>query len=200
MVAALDIGAVGYASERQVLDLMGLVSPEILDLGPEMGFQEMVDSGAWLQVAGRERRTGPITWSTAARARRAGTGRTVTGVRFELLDTCIIEGVGLREPQPWTVALYRLVSGRQQGQILGRRVVLRRQPLDHHHAHVVVEGPVRRRRPAPGRRSSSAISSAGRSAWHSWTAWISRSRPNSTGVVLARRLAGGSPGVRSRRR
>ena len=37
-------------------------------------------------------------------------GRTVRGVRFQLLETCIIEGMGLREPQPWTVALYRLVS------------------------------------------------------------------------------------------
>ncbi len=37
-------------------------------------------------------------------------GRVIDGVRFELVDTCVIHGVGLREPQPWTVALYRLVS------------------------------------------------------------------------------------------
>jgi hypothetical protein len=36
-------------------------------------------------------------------------GRTVRGVRVELLDTCVIKGLGLNEPQPWTVALYRLV-------------------------------------------------------------------------------------------
>jgi len=110
VIAALDIGAVGYASERRVLDLMGLVSPEILELGQRIGFQEMVASGAWLETrelgSGRrpdyfvDRSEGPPRWE----------GKTVHGVRFELIDTCIIEGVGLREPQPWTVALYRLVS------------------------------------------------------------------------------------------
>lgn len=110
VVAALDIGAVGYASDRRVLDLMGLVSPEILAVGQKMGFPEMVASGDWVPVreatSGRradyfvDRAEGPPRWE----------GRTVHGVRFELLDTCILEGVGLREPQPWTVALYRLVS------------------------------------------------------------------------------------------
>ncbi|MBU8870240.1 MAG: hypothetical protein KOO60_05110 [Gemmatimonadales bacterium] len=126
VVAALDIGALGYVSERRVLDLMGLVSPEILSLGSETGFQEMVESGDWLkvnsldalqgarpQVDARQpdgsavnrpnffvdRCEGPARWE----------GRTVHGVRFELLDTCTISGVGLREPQPWTIALYRLV-------------------------------------------------------------------------------------------
>jgi len=110
VVAALDIGAVGYASERRVLDLMGLVSPEILAVGQVEGFQAMVESGSWLKVieqgSGRradyfvDRSQGPPRW----------TDRELHGVRFELLDTCIIEGVGLREPGPWTVALYRLVS------------------------------------------------------------------------------------------
>ena len=109
MIAALDIGAVGFASDRTVLDLMGLVSPEILALGQGMGFTEMVESGAWLKVAGSadgppdflvDRSEGLPRW----------TGRTVHGVRFELLDSCQIEGMGLTEPQPWTVALYRLVE------------------------------------------------------------------------------------------
>ena len=101
-VAALDIGTVGYASERRVLDLMGLVSPELLDLGHELGFEEMVASGAWLDVTVPDylvdRTEGSPRWA----------GRTVRGVHFELLRTCEIAGVGLREPQPWTVALYRL--------------------------------------------------------------------------------------------
>jgi hypothetical protein len=109
VVAALDIGAVGYASDRPVLDLMGLVSPEILEVGREQGFQEMVRNATWMQVAestsGRradyfvDRSEGEPRWE----------GRTIDGVTFELLDTCILKGVGLREPQPWTVALYRLV-------------------------------------------------------------------------------------------
>ena len=105
VVAAIDIGAVGLGSDREVLDLMGLVSPEILTLGHELGFEAMVTSGAWLEAGGR--RPGYLVDRSEGAPRWAG--RTVRGVRFELLDTCVIEGLGLNEPQPWTVALYRLV-------------------------------------------------------------------------------------------
>jgi hypothetical protein len=108
VVAALDIGAVGFASERQVLDLMGLVSPEILELGRGMGFAEMVESGVWLHPANGPRPTWLVDRCEGA---PRWAGRTVGGVHFELLDTCTMRGVGLREPQPWTVALYRLDSG-----------------------------------------------------------------------------------------
>ena len=110
VIAALDIGAVGYASERRVLDLMGLVSPEILELGQKIGFQEMVASGAWLETreAGSGRR--PDYFVDRSEGEPRWDGKIMYGIRFELLDTCILEGVGLREPQPWTVALYRLVS------------------------------------------------------------------------------------------
>ena len=105
VVAALDIGAIGYGSDRAVLDLMGLVSPEILELAQEMGFEELVESGDWLAVGSRapdylvDRSEGAPRW----------VGRTVRGIRFELLDTCVIKGLGLNESQAWTVALYRLV-------------------------------------------------------------------------------------------
>jgi hypothetical protein len=102
VVAALDIGAVGYGSQRQVLDLMGLVSPQILDLGREMGFADMVASGDWLTVATPDylvdRTDGAPRWP----------GVQKHGWGFELLRTCQIAGVGLREPQTWTIALYRL--------------------------------------------------------------------------------------------
>jgi hypothetical protein len=107
IIAALDIGALAYGSDRHVLDLMGLVSPEILDMGRQMGFHEMVESGIWLrseQKEGRvpawfvDRTEGPPRWD----------GHVIRGVAFELVDTCTIHGVGLTEPQDWTVAIYRL--------------------------------------------------------------------------------------------
>lgn len=102
VVAALDIGAVGWASQRRVLDLMGLVSPRLMELGRRLGFEEMVAGGRWLEVEVPDylvdRTAGPPRW----------VDRTVRGVRFELLRTCTLAGVGLREPEPWTVALYRL--------------------------------------------------------------------------------------------
>ncbi len=108
VIAALDIGAVGYGSERRVLDLMGLVSPEVLEVGVELGFQEMVTSGAWLKLGPDG--SHPDYFIDRAEGEPRWAGRTVDGVRFDLLETCLISGVGLRETQPWTVALYRLVS------------------------------------------------------------------------------------------
>ncbi len=108
VIAALDIGALGYASDRQVLDLMGLVSPEILHLGTSMGFAKMVESGDWLLIATNGRRASYFVDRSQGNPR--WTDRVVHGVRFELMNTCQLNGVGLREEGPWTVALYRLVS------------------------------------------------------------------------------------------
>jgi hypothetical protein len=107
VIAALDIGALAYGSDRKVLDLMGLVSPEIMAIGRQAGFQEMVASGLWLRPDLRQgpvpewfvdRWLGPPRWQD----------QTIHGVHFELVDTCALGGVGLREPEAWTVALYRL--------------------------------------------------------------------------------------------
>lgn len=107
VVAALDIGAIAYGSDRRVLDLMGLVSPDIMIMGRQMGFAEMVESGLWLRNDHRDgpvprwfvdRHEGPPRWD----------GKTLHGVTFQLLDTCTIHGVGLREQQDWTVATYEL--------------------------------------------------------------------------------------------
>ncbi|MBK7703309.1 MAG: hypothetical protein IPI34_10660 [bacterium] len=106
VVAALDIGAVGYASERRIMDLAGLVSPGVRSLGRDMGFEAMVASGRWLELEVPDylfdRTPGPPRWA----------GRTVDGVEFVLLETCGIASVGLREADPWTYALYRLVDRR----------------------------------------------------------------------------------------
>lgn len=110
VVAALDIGAVGYVSERRVLDLMGLISPEVLAVGQDLGFQAMVESGAWLNIPAGGDGGPPDYFVDRSEGEPRWAGRTVRGVRFELLDTCEIGGVGLREPQIWTVALYRLTG------------------------------------------------------------------------------------------
>jgi len=101
-IAALDIGALGFASERRILDLAGLVSPDARALGLEMGFEQMVASGRWLSLG----RPGYLFDRTEGEPRWAG--RTIDGVTFELLDTCGIDGVGLAESGTWTYALYRL--------------------------------------------------------------------------------------------
>jgi hypothetical protein len=110
-VAALDIGALGLVSDRPVVDLMGLVSPEIRAMGRESGFAAMVESGDWVPVlAAQGAPGGHLYFVDRTEDGPRWEGREVAGYRFELLDTCLLRGVGLREPQPWTVALYRLVS------------------------------------------------------------------------------------------
>ncbi len=104
VVAALDIGALGYASERRVLDLMGLVSPEILEIGRDLGFAEMVEGGQWLQA----RSDPPDYFVDRAEEPDRWAGRVVGDTRFSLLQSCELGGVGLRETQTWYVALYRL--------------------------------------------------------------------------------------------
>jgi len=102
VVACIDVGALGWASERRIVDLAGLVSPELLAVGRREGFPAMVASGAWLDVVRPDylvdRTDGPPRWA----------GRSAHGITFTLLRTCTIRGLGLSEPQPWTVALYRL--------------------------------------------------------------------------------------------
>ena len=112
VVAAVDIGALGYASDRRVLDLMGLVSPRVMELGLEMGFEEMVTSGAWLELKtpSGEPESAPDYFVDRSEGMPRWDGKILHGIRFELLDTCVISGLGLSEPQPWTVALYRLVA------------------------------------------------------------------------------------------
>lgn len=101
-VACLDIGALGWSSERRIVDLAGLVSPELLDLGRARGFPEMIESGAWLDVVRPDylvdRTDGPPRWD----------GRVVRGVTFTRLRDCVVPGLGVTEPQRWTVTLYRL--------------------------------------------------------------------------------------------
>ncbi|MFT5232429.1 MAG: hypothetical protein ACI9UQ_000451, partial [Candidatus Krumholzibacteriia bacterium] len=108
VIAALDIGALGYASDRQVLDLMGLVSPEVLHLGASMGFAEMVVSGDWLLIETDGRRATYFVDRSQGDPRWKD--KIVHGVRFELMSTCVLNGVGLRESGPWTVALYQLMT------------------------------------------------------------------------------------------
>jgi hypothetical protein len=109
VVAALDIGALAYASERRILDLMGLVTPETLELGQRLGFAEMIESGAWLGIAaGGDGRPPEYLVDRTADGPRWEDAH-LRGVRFELLRSCVIEGLGLGGPQPWTVTLYRLV-------------------------------------------------------------------------------------------
>ena len=87
---------------REGMDLAGLVSPELLDLGRSMGFADMVASAAWLDVAV------PDYLVDRTREQPRWEGVSVSGVQFIPLKECIIENLGLSDSSPWLVTLYRV--------------------------------------------------------------------------------------------
>ena len=100
-VAALDIGAVGYQSGRRVLDLMGLVSPPVRELGRRQGFEAMVASGTWLRAEPGhppaflvDRTDGPPRWSDRVPSRASASSCCAPA-------GCPAWGCARRSPGPW---------------------------------------------------------------------------------------------------
>ncbi len=99
-IAIADIGAFGYYSERRVIDLAGLVTPELVPIVDEHPIDEIA---AELLFAGRFRPEYLVDRSPEPE-RLAG----AFGGTFEPLQWCRIEGLGVRSPEPIIYTLYRL--------------------------------------------------------------------------------------------
>jgi hypothetical protein len=99
-VAIADIGAFGYYSDRRVLDLAGLISPELLPIVNEHPIEEIA---AKLLFAGQAR---PDYLVDRYPEPERLTG-TLGGV-FEPIRWCRVDGLGVRSPEPVTYTLYRL--------------------------------------------------------------------------------------------
>lgn len=99
-VAIADIGAFGYYSNRRVLDLAGLVSPEILPIVNEHSIEEIAAGLLFKDHA----RPDYLVDRHAETERLAGT----MGGTFEPIRSCRIEGLGVRSPEPVAYTLYRL--------------------------------------------------------------------------------------------
>jgi len=99
-IAIADIGAFGYYSERRVIDLAGLVSPELL---PLVNAHPIEDIAAGLLFADVVRPTYLVDRHPEAE-RLAG----AFGGALEPVQWCRIEGLGVRSPAPIAYTLYRL--------------------------------------------------------------------------------------------
>lgn len=107
-VAIADIGAFGYYSGRRVLDLAGLVSPELLPIVNE----HPIDEIAARLLFARTSRPEYLVDRYPEPERLAG----AQGGTFEPISWCRIEGLGVRSPQPVTYTLYRLHWDRYDAQ------------------------------------------------------------------------------------
>ncbi len=101
VIAAPDIGAVGYFSERRILDLGGLVSPRINEMRSSMDADEIITEGLYLELGAdylMDRSAPPARFD----------GRVVRGVRFTQVLSGTVSNLGIRKQEPVLYVLYRL--------------------------------------------------------------------------------------------
>jgi hypothetical protein len=102
VVATPDIGAIGWYSDHPVLDLGGLVTPRINEMRRTIDVQAIIDEGLYLDM-----RPSYLVDRSPAGERFSGTA--VRGVLFEPLMSATMPLLGIRQPEPVTYTLYRLV-------------------------------------------------------------------------------------------
>jgi hypothetical protein len=105
VVAAADIGYLAFYSGRRVLDLGGLVEPEMAALHADHAYEEIVDHGLYFGLLGYphvdfmiDRVLEPSRLS----------GATIAGRRFDEVYATTVRNLGIRKPGPYYYTLYRL--------------------------------------------------------------------------------------------
>jgi hypothetical protein len=101
LVAAPDIGAVGWYSHRRILDLGGLVSPEINRMRKQIDVERIIEEGLYLEF-----HPDYLVDRSESPARFAG--RVIRGIRFEPLMQGTVANLGIRKQTPVVYVLYRL--------------------------------------------------------------------------------------------
>ena len=101
LVAAPDIGAIGYYSGRRVLDLGGLVTPEINDMRQSIDVERIIEEGLYL-------RFGPDYLVDRSDRPDRFAGEVIGGHRFTPVVRGRIENLGIRKPEPAFYVLYRI--------------------------------------------------------------------------------------------
>lgn len=102
LVATPDIGAIGYYSDRRVLDLGGLVSPAIVPVMREVSYDEMVRSFAF-RTAGR-----PGFLVDRGRRPRRLLDESAAGPALTVLFTARTQSLGVAQPGAVHYTLYRV--------------------------------------------------------------------------------------------
>ncbi len=109
LVAACDIGAIGYYSHRRILDLGGLVSPEINRMRREIDVDRIIEEGLYLKF-------GPDYLVDRNRFPERFSGAVIEGVSFESVMKGEVPNLGIRKPEPVVYVLYRLGRAEKAGE------------------------------------------------------------------------------------
>ncbi|UCF06673.1 MAG: glycosyltransferase family 39 protein [bacterium] len=104
VVATPDIGAIGYVSQREILDLGGLVTPEINRMRQDTPVETIIVEGLYLRFQP------DYLVDRHETAARFG-GMIIRGVRFEPVMQGTVPNLGIRKPYPVVYTLYRLIPG-----------------------------------------------------------------------------------------
>ncbi|MCX5754340.1 MAG: hypothetical protein NTW97_12005 [Candidatus Krumholzibacteria bacterium] len=109
VVASPDIGVIGYYSHRRVLDLGGLVTPEINRMRREIDVDRIIEEGLYL-------RFGPDYLVDRSAFPERFSGSVIQGVRFEPVMKGEVPNLGIRKPEPVIYVLYRLERAEEAGE------------------------------------------------------------------------------------
>ncbi|MCP4548900.1 MAG: hypothetical protein GY835_20800 [bacterium] len=104
-IAAPDIGLLGYRSERYIVDLGGLIHPDIASHWHETGYREMMESCSFLELRSADylvdRASEPASLPAQPRE----------GVFLFPVKVQKVEALGIRNPEPLYYTLYRIGRG-----------------------------------------------------------------------------------------
>ena len=103
VIAVPDIGAVGYYSRRKILDLGGLVSPEINRIRREVDYEDMLSRGLYLKFH-------PQYLIDRSPVDKRFANVVIRNNRFIPLLEGKISSLGIRKKGPFIYVLYRIES------------------------------------------------------------------------------------------
>jgi len=102
VVASPDIGVFGYYSGARILDLGGLVDPRVQTIVHQIGYDAMLEHGLFLDLGTPDF----IVDRSPQRERFAGL--VTRGLRWRVLRTGEVRGLGISRPQIYYYTLYAL--------------------------------------------------------------------------------------------
>jgi len=109
LVASPDIGAIGWYSRRRILDLGGLVTPEIHQMRRSIDVERIIEEGLYLPFE-------PDYLVDRSETPGRFSGAVIKGVRFTPVMQGAVPNLGIRKPEPVVYVLYRLEGSGEAAQ------------------------------------------------------------------------------------
>jgi hypothetical protein len=101
LVAAPDIGAIGYYSGREILDLGGLITPEINEMRQTIDVERIIEEGLYLRFE-------PDYLLDRSERPDRFAGKAIGGHRFVPVVRGEVGNLGIRKPETAFYVLYAI--------------------------------------------------------------------------------------------